>query len=378
MRIPFMDLNRQYQSLKNEVDGAIQAVIDTSAFVGGPAKNNFEESFARACGAKHCIGVGNGTDALFIALKAMGIGQGDEVIVPAMTFIATAEAVSAIGAKPVFVDIDPQNYLMDVKQVEALLEARAHTRGGKIKALIPVHLYGRICPMKDLMDLAKKFDLFVLEDAAQAHLAEEEGLKAGAIGHMGTFSFYPGKNLGAFGDGGAIVTSDDDLALMARKLANHGRTKKYDHDVEGFNSRLDGIQAAVLNVKLPHLADWSEKRRKYAKRYNELLSAFEDKIALPHIPEVKQHVFHLYVVRVLEGAKKRKELQEKIKELGVSTVVHYPIALPNLQAYAPYGHKPSDFPVSSQYQDQVLSLPLFPEMTPEEQDHVVKCLHQVL
>lgn len=374
MKIPFMDLHRQYQNLKIEIDRAMQDVIATSEFVGGRAKNEFEKNFAQACGVKHCIGVGNGTDAIYIALKAMGIGAGDEVAVPAMTFIATAEAVSIAGARPVFVDSDAQNFLMDLDKLEALLEQRAHTRGGKIRALIAVHLYGCISPMTKILKLAQKYEVLVIEDSAQAHLAEWEGHKAGSFGVMSTFSFYPGKNLGAFGDAGAIVTNDDRLAERVRQLSNHGRVSKYDHAVEGFNSRLDGLQAAILNVKLPHLEKWSERRRNLARRYNEILSPLEGKIKLPHIPEGREHVFHLYVIQTPN----RERVRDDLEKQGVQTVVHYPIALHNLQAYAHFGHKPTDFAVANQLQKLILSLPLFPEMTYAEQDYVAQTLKNIL
>lgn len=374
MKIPFMDLHRQYLTLKPQIDAAISDVIATSEFIGGRAKGAFEESFAKACGVEHCVGVGNGTDAIYLALKALGVGAGDEVIVPANTFIATAEAVSVVGARPVFVDADPKTFLLDLAQLEKILSRSAHARGGRVRAIIPVHLYGRINPMSQIMDLAKKYDVWVIEDSAQAHLAEWKGVRAGAHGHMATFSFYPGKNLGAMGDAGAIVTNNADWAQLARKYANHGRVKKYDHEVEGFNSRLDGIQAAVLNVKLPHLAKWSEARRQHARRYNELLGELEGRIHLPYIPEGHEHVFHLYVVRLSN----REKIQEELAKRGVQTVVHYPIALHNLRAYSYLGHKPEDFPVANQYQSEILSLPLFPEMTVEEQNYVVQSLREVL
>lgn len=374
MKVPFMDLHRQYVALKPELDRAIQSVIETSEFIGGQEKARFERAFAEACRVNHCIGVGNGTDAIFLALKALGIGPRDEVVVPAMSFIASAEAISAAGATPVFVDIDPKTYLMDLQKTRDLLSRRAHTRGGRIRALMPVHLYGRINPMTEIMALAREYDLFVVEDVAQAHLAEWGGRRAGSFGQISTFSFYPGKTLGAFGDAGAIVTDDAVLADRSRKLANHGRVQKYDHDIEGFNSRLDGLQAAVLNVKLPHLPAWSEARRTLARRYDAKLSGLRDRCRLPEIPNGNEHVFHLYVIRVPDRARVQAELAEK----GVQTAVHYPIALPNLKAYERFGHGPADFPVATQCQNEVLSLPFFPEMTNEEQDYVAEALGAVL
>jgi dTDP-4-amino-4,6-dideoxygalactose transaminase len=374
MKIPFMDLHRQYLSVKPEIDAAIQSVINSTEFIGGKEKTKFEENFAKACGTKHCVGVGNGTDAIYLSLKALGIGTGDEVIVPVNTFIATSEAVTIAGARPVFVDCDPRTYLLDLTKVSNLLEKRAHNRGGKIKAIIPVHLYGRINPMNEIMELAKTYDLKVMEDSAQAHLAEWDGQPAGSHGHMATFSFYPGKNLGAFGDAGAIVTNDPALAELSKKLANHGRVQKYDHDIEGYNSRLDGLQAAILNVKLPHLQKWSEQRRKIAKTYNEKLSFLEDRLHLPEIPADKQHVFHLYVVRI----KNREMVQKKLEANGIQSGVHYPISLHNLKAYAHFNHRPEDFPVANAYQSEIMSLPLFPEMTDVEQNYVVSQLAEAL
>lgn len=369
-----MDLHRQYLTIKPEIDSAILNIINNSEFIGGESKNKFEASFAAACGVKHSIGVGNGTDAIYIALKAMGIGAGDEVIVPTQTFIATSEAVSVAGAKPIFIDSDPNTHLLDIRLLESLLEKRAHTRGGKVRAIIPVHLYGRICPMIEIMELAKKYGLLVLEDSAQAHLAEIDGKKAGSFGHMATFSFYPGKNLGAYGDAGAIVTNDTQFAEKARKLANHGRVKKYDHDVEGFNSRLDGIQAAVLNVKLPHLEKWTESRRRLAGNYNQLLRSLDQHIILPILPEKKEHVFHLYVIRTSN----REYVQAELSARGVQTIIHYPIALHNLAAYSYMGHSPEDFPVANKFQNEILSLPLFPEMTLVEQEYVASSMVAVL
>ncbi len=374
MKIPFMDLHRQYIGLKSDIDSAIQSVIDSSEFVGGRVKTEFEENFARACGAKHCIGVANGTDAITLCLKAMGIGAGDEVVVPTATFIATSEAVSASGARPVFCDSNRHTYLMDFEKLEEILAKRAHSRGGKVKAVVPVHLYGRLCPMPQLMALAQKYEVQVIEDSAQAHLAELGGKKAGTFGAMATFSFYPGKNLGAYGDAGAIVTDNDHLAAQARLIANHGRVSKYDHIIEGFNSRLDSMQAAILNVKLPHLESWSEARRRHAKRYNEILGFLENKIQLPQIPAGREHVFHLYVIRVPH----REKVQAELTKQGVQTIVHYPIALHNLKAYAHLGHKPSDFPVANEFQNQILSLPLFPEMSTAQQDYVATSLEKAL
>jgi dTDP-4-amino-4,6-dideoxygalactose transaminase len=373
MIVPLVDLKRQYEGIRTGVETAIKEVIETTSFIGGPIKNKFEENFARLHGVPHCIGVGNGTDSLFLILRGLGIGAGDEVVTAANSFIASSEAISLSGARPVFVDIDPATYNMDLDKLEELLSLRAHTRGGKIRAIMPVHLYGRIVNMSRIMSLAERYDLKVIEDSAQAHLAKWDGRSAGSIGHAGSFSFYPGKNLGAFGDAGAITTSDDDLAARIRKLANHGRIKKYDHDVEGVNSRLDTIQAAVLNVKLPYLQIWSDTRYKKALIYDSLLKN-ADGIVRPGIPPQGEHVFHLYVVRV----KNRDKVISALNERGIGALVHYPIALPNLQAYRHMAHKPSDFPVASLLQDEILSLPMFPEISEEEQSYVAKQLIEIV
>lgn len=320
----------------------------------------FEEEFAGFCSARTCIGLGNGTDALYLALRCSGVQEGDEVIVPANTFIATAEAVTMTGAKVVFCDIDPQAYTIDVSKIEGLLT-------GKTKAIIPVHLYGHPAHMEPILRIAEANRLLVIEDAAQAHGAEYMGRKIGTLGHVGCFSFYPGKNLGAYGDAGAVVTNDEELAEKISMTANHGRAKKYDHLFEGINSRLDTIQAAVLRVKLKWLQEWTEQRRKNATMYNELLKGLP--VSPPFESPGVKAVYHLYVIRVADG--KRDELRNHLLEKGISCGVHYPVALPNLEAYAYLGHKPQDFPVASRYSDEILSLPMFPELSREQIEYVV-------
>ena len=376
MKIPLMDLQRQYQAIKQEIDPAIQNILTKASFIGGPEKENFEKEFASACGTKFCLGVGNGTDSLMIALKAAGIGPGDEVLVPANSFIATSEMVSAVGATPVFVDVREDDFLIDLTLVEKILASRSWKKGGKVKAIIPVHLYGRLCDMERIMSLAKQHDLFVLEDCAQAHLAEKGQRRAGGFGHAGSFSFYPGKNLGAYGDGGALTTNDPALYERMKKLANHGRIGKYDHEMEGFNSRLDALQAAVLRVKLRHLPEWTQQRRQKAETYRKL---FADKrlsnIVLPqHGSSEKEHVYHLFVVRVPH----RDQIQSRMKEAEIECIIHYPTALPFLKAYERYNHMPQDFPVAFRLQNEILSLPLFPEMTMDEQVYVVETLSSLL
>jgi len=368
MNIPFVDLKAQYESIKTDIDTAIADVLNETAFIGGASVKHFEYGFSKLFKINYCIGVANGTDALFIALKALEIGKGDEVITVANSFIATSEAITATGAKVVFVDCNPISYTIDVEKIEENITI--HT-----KAIIPVHLYGQPADMDAIVKIANKYNLKIIEDAAQAHLAEYNSKvkgrqKVGSFGDFTTFSFYPGKNLGAYGDAGAIVTNDAELAKKARMLANHGRIEKYNHEIEGYNSRLDGLQATILNVKLNHIEKWTEKRRQLALRYNSKLKEISD-IEIPEFNANKVNpVWHLYVIRT----DKRNELQNFLKEKGVSTGVHYPIALPNLKAYEYLGYKPSDFPLASTYQDEILSLPIYPELTFEQQDYVVKAI----
>jgi dTDP-4-amino-4,6-dideoxygalactose transaminase len=361
--IPFVDLKSQYESIKEEIDGAIAQVISQTAFVGGAHLKNFEEAFAAFCGVKHCIGVGNGTDALFIAMKTLGIGPGDEVITAANSFIATSEAISATGARVVFVDIDPNTYNIDTAQIEKKITA-------KTKAIVPVHLYGQPADMDPILDIARRHNLKVVEDAAQAHGAIYKGRKIGSIGDMAGFSFYPGKNLGAYGDGGAILTNNDEWAEKARMIANHGRIDKYDHAIEGVNSRLDGLQAAILSVKLKHLPAWTEARRRNAYLYNRYLKD-SGLITPAEIPDVKA-VYHLYIVRVQKES--RQKLQDHLQSEGIATGIHYPIALPNLQAYAWLGHSEQDFPEATQASREIVSLPMFPELTEEHIQYVAKSI----
>lgn len=363
MSIPFVDLQRQYQEIKGEIDAAIAAVIEKSSFIGGPYVKAFEESFARFCATKHCVGVGNGTDALYIALKALGVGAGDEVITVANSFIASSEAITLAGARVVFVDIDPKTYNIDVGQIEEKITKQT-------RAIIPVHLYGQPADMDPILLMAKKYGLKVVEDAAQAHDAEYKGRRVGSIGDIGCFSFYPGKNLGAYGDAGAIVTNNDELALKARMFANHGRIDKYDHEIEGVNSRMDGLQAAILGVKLRHLPKWSDHRRKNAYLYNDYLK--NTGLLTPvEIADVKA-VYHLYVVRV--GAGTRKELQDKLKKKGIATGIHYPIALPNLKAYGYLNLGDADYPQATKASHEILSLPMCPELSEKEIQYVTEAI----
>lgn len=361
MDIPFVDLKAQYESIKPEIDKAISDVISKTAFIGGPFLASFEKAFAAFCGVKHCVGVGNGTDAIYIALRALGIGPGDEVITVANSFIATSEAITMTGAKVVFVDINPKTYNIDTTKIEAKVSP-------KTKAMVPVHLYGQPADMDPILAIAKKYNLKIVEDAAQAHGAEYKGWKIGSIGDMACFSFYPGKNLGAYGDGGAILTKSDELGEKARMIANHGRLDKYNHKLEGVNSRLDGMQAAILGVKLRHLPDWTEARRRNAYLYNEYLKD-SDVVTPIEIADVKA-VYHLYVVRVQNG--KREKFQEALKSHGIATGVHYPIALPNLLAYEYLRHVKGDFVEAAKASQEIVSLPMFPELRGEEIGYITE------
>ena len=353
--IPLVDLKVQYESIKREIDAKIASVIAQTAFIGGTFVKKFEEEFASYCGVEHCVGVANGTDALYVALRTLGVGPGDEVITAANTFIATAEAIKSAGAQVVFVDINPTTYGIDVERIEEKITSRT-------KAIIPVHLYGQPADMGPILALAKKHGLKVVGDGAQAHGAEYKGRPIAQLADITCFSFYPGKNLGAYGDAGALVTDNQEWAAKARMFANHGRSKKYDHDFEGINSRLDGIQAAVLSAKLPHLDRWTESRRTNAYKYNEALKGL--KLVIPQEMNDVKAVYHLYVVRVPNGD--RDKLLDFLKANGVDAGVHYPIALPYLNAYRYLNHSEADFPEALKASGQILSLPMFPELTDEQ------------
>ena len=364
MNVPFVDLNAQYRSIKDEIDEAINNVISKTAFIGGSFAKAFEEAFSRYLGVSHCVGVGNGTDALYVALRALGVGSGDEVITVANSFVATSEAITMAGAKVVFVDCDPATYNLDLARIENAITP-------KTKAIILVHLYGRPVDMPALMAIAKRHGLLVVEDAAQAHGARVGEGVVGTWGDAACFSFYPGKNLGAYGDAGAIVTNDENLAVKARMIANHGRIKKYDHDFEGVSSRMDGIQGAILGVKLKHLEEWTENRRANAAHYTEQLTGTG--IVLPTEQQGARNVYHLFVIRVAN----RDEVREKLNEKGISSGIHYPVALPNLTAYQYLGHQPDDFPVATRYSREILSLPMYPELAEAQLSYVCEELKRV-
>jgi dTDP-4-amino-4,6-dideoxygalactose transaminase len=363
-KIPLVGLFDQYQTIKPEIDAAIQNIITNSAFIGGEAVRNFEDDFASYCEVKACAGVGNGTDALYLTLRALGVGPGDEVITVAHTFIATAEAISMTGALPIFIDIREDTMLMDPAHIEGAITPRT-------KAIIPVHLYGQSCDMDSIMEIARKHGLKVVEDAAQAHGGRWRGQRVGSIGDAATFSFYPGKNLGAFGDAGAVVSQDEDLIERVRMLANHGRLEKYTHKMEGVNGRLDGLQAAILRVKLRYLDEWNSKRRAHADFYLDSLSQSEFRPQAVH-PNAEP-VWHLFVVSVAE----RESLQKRLKDEGIATGIHYPIPLHVQPAYQHRQIRLGSLPVTETVANQVVSLPMYPELSEAQLESVVNAMTMV-
>lgn len=363
MKVPFVDLKAQYHSIKPEIDAAIFSVIEEGSFIGGKHVKQFEEDFSTYLGIKHVIACANGTDSLEIIMKAMGIGAGDEVIVPALSWFSTSESVSAVGAKPVFVDIEKDFYTINTELIEAKINSRT-------KAIIPVHLYGQAADMPKIMALASKHNLKVIEDCAQSHGAEIDGKKAGTWGHASSFSFYPGKNLGAYGDAGCMCTADDELALLCRMIANHGQLKKHDHVMEGRNSRLDGLHAAVLSVKLKYLVRWTEARIKHAELYNGLLE--NSLISVPKNRHNGKHVYHLYVVQMED----REAMMKKLEEKGIQSAVHYPSALPLLKAYKNCDYSANDFPIAAKASSRILSLPMFAELDENTIQYIVSVLKE--
>jgi dTDP-4-amino-4,6-dideoxygalactose transaminase len=360
--VPFMDLHAQYLSIKAEIDSAIADVIAKSAFIRGPQVEAFEENFAAAIGAKHCVSCGNGTDALYIAMRALGLKPGDEVITSAHSWIATSETITQAGGKVVFCDTDRDTFTIDVDRLAALITPRT-------VGIIPVHFCGQPADMDPIMALAKRHGLWVIEDSAQAHLAKYKGRTVGTFGVAATFSFYPGKNLGAYGDAGAIVTNDAALASHMARFARHGALSKHDHDIEGINSRLDGLQAAVLDVKLRHLPAWTRLRQAIASAYDRELATFPE-ITRPLTAEGREHVYHLYMIR----HERRDALAQHLKAHNVHTGLHYPVALPFLKAYAHLGHRPEDFPNAFRDQSRILTLPMYPEMGEAQRSHVVRSI----
>ncbi|MDD5593517.1 MAG: DegT/DnrJ/EryC1/StrS family aminotransferase [Candidatus Margulisbacteria bacterium] len=354
MKIPLIDLKSQYLSIKNEIDAAIQQVIDESSFILGPETRAFEEEVADFLGVRFAVGVASGTDALTIALLALGLGAGDEVITTPFTFIATSEAITKTGAKPVFVDIDPKTYCLNTELIEKKITRRT-------KAILPVHLYGHPAEMGKIAALAKQYDLKIVEDCAQAFGAEYNGKKVGSIGAVGCLSFFPGKNLGCFGDGGMLVTDDENVFERSKMLRHHGSKKKYYHSISGFNSRLDSLQAAILRVKLKFLAGWNEKRRANAAVYAESLKDLAG-VTLPFVAANVKHSFNYYTVRV----KDRDKIQARLNQAGIGNMIYYPLCLHLQEVYSSLGYKPGDFPEAERASAEVLSLPMYPELTREQ------------
>ncbi|MFQ3581504.1 MAG: DegT/DnrJ/EryC1/StrS family aminotransferase [Chloracidobacterium sp.] len=361
MQIPFVDLQAQYQALKTELDAAVLRVMGQCNFILGKEVADFEQAFAEYVGAPYAVGVASGLDALKLVLEALGIGSGDEVIVPAHTFIASALAVSAVGARPVLVDVDEASFNLDPALIEAAITPRT-------KAIMPVHLYGQPADLSPLLDIAQRHGLRVVEDASQAHGARYQGRRVGGFGDAGCFSFYPGKNLGAYGDAGGLVTNDAGLAERVRYLRNYGQEVKYKHVVKGYNLRLDTMQAAILSVKLRHLDDWNARRAAHAAAYTHALEGVGD-LRLPRVV-TGDHVFHLYVIRT----KHRDALQAHLTERGVATVIHYPVPIHLQAAYADLGYRRGSFPVTERLADEILSLPIYAELTAEQQAHVINAV----
>jgi len=358
MDVPFLNLHAQYSSIKGEIDVAIQKVIDASSFALGPAVSTFEEAFAEYCGVKHCVGVGSGTAALTLLFRAHNIGPGDEVITATNSFFASAEAISLVGAKAVLIDAREETANMDREKLEATITE--HT-----KAILPVHLYGQCADIDAIKEVAKKNNLLVLEDAAQAHGALYNGKRAGSLADGAAFSFYPGKNLGAYGEAGAVVTNDGTIAERVRMLRDHGMKQKYHHSAIGYNERMDGIQGAVLGVKLKHIDNWNNKRREHAAKYREKLKEVNSLQFFDTLSDC-EHVYHLFVIRTL----KRDALQEHLKEKGIASGIHYPIPIHLQKAYNQRGWSEGDFPVAEKLAKEILSLPMFPELTEVQIDAI--------
>jgi len=383
-KVPFLDLVTPHLELEEELVGIFRNTLRTAGFIGGPVVEGFERDFAQLCDAKHCVGVASGTDAVRFALIAAGVQPGESVITVPNTFIATTEAISQAGALPEFVDIDERTYNMDPEKLREYLETKcvrdqhsgkpiSRRTGRVISAVVPVHLYGQSADMDAIIELAEEYNLIVIEDACQAHGAGyfsrkfDRWMKVGSMGRAAAFSFYPGKNLGACGEAGAVTTDDPELAQKIRMLRDHGQAKKYYHDTEGYNGRLDSIQAGLLHAKLPHLAGWNAKRQQKAQMYRELFSGAEGIIG-PYEPSWSRSVYHLYVIRVQQ----RDELQQYLKDRGIGTGIHYPIPLHLQKAYHTLGYREGDFPIAETTAREILSLPMFPSLTPAEQEYVAE------
>jgi len=363
-KIPLVDLKAQYESIREDIDSAIRRVLDHRAFIRGPEVDSFEKEFAEWCGAKYCAGVGSGTEAIYLALRALGVGRDHNVITSPHTFIATTEAITLTGAETRFVDTLPDTFNLDPDLLEQAIDSNT-------RAIVPVHLNGHPARMDEILPIAERENLIVIEDAAQAHGAIYKGKNAGTLSEAGCFSFFPGKNLGAYGDAGAVVSNDDGLIEKIRKISNHGRSEKYIHDIEGFNFRMDSLQAAILRAKLPHLNGWIEKRREKARRYSDLLQGIKG-LTLPVEEDECLSAWHLYVIQV----DRRDECLEELNAKGIQAGIHYPIPLHLQPAYAYLGYPVGSFPVAERVAKKILSLPLYPEISDEQQVYVAKCLIQ--
>jgi dTDP-4-amino-4,6-dideoxygalactose transaminase len=369
MQVPFLDLKLQYKSIKNEIDPAIQNILDNTAFILGKSVSDFETAFAREHNVKHCLGVSSGTDGNHLALWALGIQPGDEVIIPANTFIATAWGATLCGAIPVFVDCEPDSYNIDPNKVEAAITK-------KTKAIVAVHLYGQPADLDPLREIASKHKLFLVEDCAQAHFAEYKGIRIGGLSDTASFSFYPGKNLGAYGEGGAVTTNNDEVAQMVKMLRDHGAVQKYNHEVLGHNYRMEGIQGAVLGVKLKHLGDWTNGRRLVAEKYNNSLKNLSE-IKLPREMSYSKHVYHLFVIVANAGGSvRRDELAKFLNNKGISSGLHYPIPLHLQPCFRNLGYRKGQFPVTEALAESGLSLPMYPELNDEQIGYVCESIKQ--
>jgi dTDP-4-amino-4,6-dideoxygalactose transaminase len=366
-KIPLVDLKAQYASIKPEIDAAMARVIENTSFIGGNEVSDFEAAFAQFQQTKYSVGVASGTAAIWLALMALGVGPGDEVITTAHTFIASIEPIETLGAKTVLVDIDPVTFNIDPAKLEAAITPRT-------KVILPVHLYGQLAPMDAIMEIARKHNLIVVEDAAQAHGAELNGKRAGAWGSIACFSFYPGKNLGAYGDGGAICTNDEVLAQKIMKSRDHGRTTKYEHDEIGYGERLDGLQAAILGAKLPHLNDWNAARHRHAEYYNQALAGIEG-ITTPPEMSGARHIYHIYCIRV-DGD--RDAILKELNARGIGAGIHYPVPLHLQPALADHGWKLGDFPITEQAAKSIISLPIYPEMTMDQLSQITEELADIV
>jgi dTDP-4-amino-4,6-dideoxygalactose transaminase len=364
MQVPFLDLKAQNRSIWDELQAALAPVMENAQFILGPGVDRFEADFAKYVGVKHCVGLNNGTSALQMALIALDVKAGDEIITTPHTWISTSWAISYVGAKPVFVDVDPKSYNIDAARIEAAITT-------KTKAILPVHLYGQSADLTALRAIADKHGLALLEDAAQAHGARWNGQRTGSVGHAGCFSFYPGKNLGAFGEAGAVVTNDADVAARIRRLRDHAQDGRHHHVEIGFNTRMEGIQGAVLQVKLKHLDDWNARRRAHAERYRQLLEGAKG-IETPTTPHADAHVWHVYAVLV--SGVDREAVRARMNEAGVATGVHYPTIVPLQPAYAYLGRRKGEFPIAEDVASRCISLPMFAELTDDQIEYVAKTL----